>query len=218
VSHEQAVLSKFVAAGGAISYLDLDSPFGHTLTAGEPGNCGYSLTQVATQLLTYVQLQRAALPGVQIGLIEPVPWYSVGAYAPNPGNDYGDLPQLLDTLTTVLASGGQHIDYFHADSPYDFDQANPNGWNKLVALAAAVRGHGLRFGLICNSDFGGNNGDQLFHDQTLASFAAFKAAGGRSDDIMVQSWYPYPSAMAPETQSYTFTNVAKDLIAAYDAP
>ena len=215
---ESEKIAKFIDAGGAVSFLDLDSPFGHTIATGIPGNCGFSVAETSAQLVAYIQMMRHAFPGVRIGLIEPVPWYSVGAHPANPGNNFGDLPQLLDTFQTTLAAANEHIDYFHADAPYDYDQANPTGWFKLVSLAAAVRGHGWRFGLIYNSDTGGRTGDQPFHDQTLASFAAFKAAGGRSDDVLVQSWYPFPSMMVPETQSFTFTNVAKNLIAAYDAP
>jgi len=217
-SVEKAKLFHFVDEGGVVSFLDMDSPFGHAMVNTIPGNCGLSMTQVAQQLVPYIHEMRAAYPGVKIGLIEPVPWYSVGTYRPNPGNDFGDLPTLLDTLTAVLAAAGEHIDYFHADAPYDYDQAHPNGWAKLVALAAAVRSHGLRFGLILNSEAGGTAGDQEFHDQTLAAFTAFKNAGGRSDDVIVQSWYPHPSAMAPEGTAFTFTATAKDLIALYDLP
>jgi hypothetical protein len=220
---EQAKIAKFVGAGGAISFLDMDSPFGHTLATGTlgtgiPRNCGFTVTQTSEQLVVYIHAMRLAHPGVRIGLIEPVPWYSVGAFPPNPGNNFADLPQLLDTFTSTLTTAQERIDYFHADSPYDYNQANPDGWAKLVALSGAVRGHDLRFGLILNSSAGGTTGDQAFHDQTLESFSTFRDAGGRSDDILVQSWYPFPSMMVPEMQSFTFTNDAKDLIAAYDSP
>jgi hypothetical protein len=213
---EIAKLDKLVAAGAAVSFLAMDSPFGHTLATGGPGNCGYSLRQVAEQLSVYIGTVQGRYPHVVMGLIEPVPWYSVGQYPPNPGENFGDLPQLLDTLVTVLGEHGQAIEFFHADSPYDYDQAHPDGWHKLVALEGAVRSHGLRFGLIYNSDDGGNSGDQPFHDQTLAALQAFKDAGGHPDDLIVQSWYPFPSLMVPEDQPYTFTNVAKDFEALYD--
>ena len=213
---EWAGLNRLVGAGGAISFLALDSPFGHTLATAIPGNCGYTVQQASEELVAYIHVMRQALPGVQIGLIEPVPWYSVGAYGPNPGNDFGDLPQLLDAFLTILSQHGEALDFFHADSPYDYAEAHPDGWGKLLALQHEVQSHGLRFGLIYNSDAGGNAGDQQFHDQTLAAFQAFHAAGGSPDDLIVQSWYPFPSVMVPEDQPYTFTNVMKNGIARYD--
>jgi hypothetical protein len=209
-------LNKFVAAGGAISFLAMDSPFGHTLATSIPGNCGYTAQQVSDELVVYLRAMHLAMPWVSIGLIEPVPWYSVGALGPNPGNNYGDLPQILDLFLTSLAQNGERIDFFHADSPYDYDQANPDGWTKLLALQQIVQNHGLRFGLIYNSDAGGQAGDQEFHDQTLAALQAFKNVGGNPDDFIVQSWYPHPSVMVPEYQLYTFTNDQHDFEASYD--
>jgi Big-like domain-containing protein len=209
-------IGALVRAGGAISFVALDSPFGNSLTSAPEPNCGYTVAQAAAELATEIHIMRAAFPGVEIGIIEPVPYYSVGIYPPNSGPGYGDLPQLLDTFLSVLEQAHERIDFFHADSPYDYNQALPNGWQKLVALEQVVRGHGLRFGLIYNSDAGGTSGDQPFHDQTLAALLAYQAAGGNPDDLIVQSWYPHPSAMVPEDQAYTFTNTAKDVIAQYD--
>ena len=213
---ELAGLNRLVAAGGAISFLAMDAPFGYTLATSIPGNCRYTVQQTSEQLASYIHILRQGLPGVQIGLIEPVPWYSVGVYGPNPGNNFGDLPEVLGSLLTILAQHGESLDFFHADSPYDYAEAHPNGWDKLLALQQVVQGHGLRFGLIYNSDAGGQAGDQAFHDQTLAAFQAFHDVGGSPDDLIVQSWYPFPSAMVPEDQSYSFTNVSKNGIALYD--
>jgi hypothetical protein len=216
-SGDRAVIDKFVLAGGAISFIALDEPFANSIASGALPNCGYTVAQAATELVTEIHIMREAYPGVQIGLIEPVPSYSVGVYPANSGTGYGDLPQLLDTFLTTLAQAHERIDFFHADAPYDYDQALLNGWQKLVALEQVVRGHGLRFGLIYNSEAGGQAGDQPFHDQTLAVVPAYQAAGGNPDDFIVQSWYPFPTAMVAEDQANTFTNTAKDVIAAYDA-
>jgi Bacterial Ig-like domain (group 2) len=209
-------IQRLVRAGSAISFIALDSPFAHAIASGLEPNCGYTVAQAATELVTEIGIMRRAFPGVEIGLIEPVPSYSVGIYPSNSGTGFGDLPQLLDTVLSTLAQAHERIDFFHADAPYDYDQALPNGWQKLVALEQVVRSHGLRFGLIYNSEAGGTTGDQPFHDQTLAAVVAYQAAGGNPDDLIVQSWYPYPSAMMPEDQANTFTNTAKDVIAQYD--
>jgi hypothetical protein len=209
-------IQRLVHAGGAISFIALDEPFANSLASGVEPNCGYTVAQAAAELATEIHIMRSAFPGVEIGLIEPVPLYSVGSYPSNSVTAFGDLLQLLDTFLSVLAQAHERIDFFHADAPYDYDQALPNGWQKVVALEHAVRDHGIRFGLIYNSEAGGTAGDEPFHDQTLAALLAYQAAGGRPDDLLLQSWYPYPSAMVPEDQANTFTNTAKDVIAQYD--
>jgi hypothetical protein len=211
------IINRLVLAGGAISFIALDEPFANSIASGAVPNCGYTVAQTATELVTEIHVMREAFPGVEIGLIEPVPSYSVGVYPSNSGTAYGDLPQLLDTFLSALDQAHERIDFFHADAPYDYNQALLNGWQKIVALEQVVRGHGLRFGLIYNSEAGGVAGDQPFHDQTLASLAAYQAAGGSPDDLIVQSWYPHPSAMVAEDQPNTFTNTAKGVIAEYDA-
>jgi len=210
-------INKFVLAGGAISFIALDEPFANSIASGAVPNCGYTVAQAATELVTEIHIMREAFPGVEIGLIEPVPSYSVGVYPSNSGTGYGDLPQLLDTFLSTLDQAHERIDFFHADAPYDYDQALPSGWQKLVALEQVVRAHGLRLGLIYNSEAGGQAGDQPFHDQTLAAVVAYQAAGGNPDDLIVQSWYSHPSAMVAEDQPNTFTNTGKDVIAEYDA-
>jgi hypothetical protein len=209
-------IQRLVRAGGAISFIALDEPFANSIASGAEPNCGYTVAQAAAELATEIHIMRAAFPGVEIGLIEPVPWYSVGSYPSNSVTAFGDLPQVLDTFLSVLAQAHERIDFFHADAPYDYDQALPNGWQKVVALEQVVRDHGLRFGLIYNSEAGGTAGDEPFYDQTLAALRAYQAAGGNPDDLIMQSWYQYPSAMVPEDQANTFTNTAKDLIAEYD--
>jgi len=209
-------IQRLVRAGGAISFIALDEPFANSIASGAEPNCGYTVAQAAAELATEIHIMRAAFPGVEIGLIEPVPWYSVGSYPSNSVTAFGDLPQLLDTCLSVLARAHERIDFFHADAPYDYDQALPNGWQKVVALEQAVRARGLRFGLIYNSEAGGTAGDEPFHDQALAALRAYQAAGGNPDDLLLQSWYPYPDVMVPEDQANTFTNTAKDVIAQYD--
>lgn len=213
---ERDKIRPLVAAGGTVGYLAMDSPFGYTIATGGAGNCGYSIRQAAESLAVYMSAMRQTYPGVRIGLIEPVPWYRVGTHPSHPGNDFGDLPRLLDTAATVRALRGEHLDFVHADSPYDYNQAHPTGWQKLRAWQDSVRLRGIRFGLTYNSDVGGATSDQMFHQSSLAALDAFLAVGGAPDDFILQSWYPYPMSMAPETTPYTFTYLVKHFIARYD--
>jgi len=213
---ELAALEKLTAAGGALSFVLLDDPFGYTMERANPQGCGYSAHRVAQELVDFIRPLRQAHPGVQVGLIEPVPWFWVGEYPNHPGNDFGDLPALLDTLQAVLAGAGDGIDFFHADSPYDWTEAHPAKWAKLVELEREVEARGLSFGLIYNTENDGFATDKLFYDQTLAALDAFWAAGGTPDHFVVQSWYAVPTRMGPEGLAFTFANVMRDFISRYD--
>jgi hypothetical protein len=48
-------------------------------------NCAYTVTQAATELVTEIYMLSEEYPGVQTGLIEPIPSYSVGVYPANAG-------------------------------------------------------------------------------------------------------------------------------------
>jgi hypothetical protein len=202
-------------AGGQIRYLALDSFFGQTLASG-PSPCRYTtVEQAAAQLLIYIKAIRKEYPDVKIGLIEPVPWYSVGSFPTQPGGEnLGDLPQVLDKALAVLKQGGETIDFFHADSPYDVTERLPGvqGWAKLKALQDFVRSRGMRFGLIYNSDRAGQTSDELFFRETLLAKAKFAQAGGDPDDIILQSWYWYPRQWLPEDQPYSYTYLVREFL------
>lgn len=215
-SIEIAKMNKLAAVGGQIRHLSMDSPFGHALATSIPGNCGYSAERTAGEVAAYMRAVLLRFPSVEIGLIEPVSWYTVGAHPNNSGPPYEDLPRVLSILLDTLAAHGLSLGFVTADAPYDYDQALPGGWAKLKAWQDTVHAHGLRFGLIYNSDAAGRASDQQFYDETLAALEAFHDAGGNPDFLLVESWYPHPTLPVPESQAGTLTNLMKDFIAQYD--
>ena len=200
---EHAKMAPLLNAGGNIHFIVMDSPFGSSLAqANSP--CKYSIQQSAKEAATYVRLMKGKIPGVKIGWIEAVPWYTAGQYTNHQGNNFGDLREVFSAFMTALQQEGTRIDFFHVDSPYSYNERTPNGWEKLKALQDFARGYGLRFGVIFNSEEGGQKGDKRFYTETLQGIDKFAAAGGAPDDIIIQSWYTYPALALPETQPYTF--------------
>ncbi len=207
---EGSQMAIWLAQGGRIDLITMDSAINTMIANGKKGNCGWTVTRAAHEMVDYMEAIRAMLPDVQFGLIEPVPWYSVGSFPSHPGNHYGDLPAVLDTVLTVVQERGETLDYFYADSPYDYsDNSETRGWLKLKAVEDYVREKGLRFGLVYNSSIGGNTSDQLFYEQTLDGWVKYAAVGGQPDIVGVWSWYPHPSESYPEDQPYTFTYTCK---------
>ena len=149
--------------GGELSYIDLDDPFGFTISTGVPNPCQYTIEQAANELVVYMKKVKEVYPNVKFGLIAPVPWYSVGKYPNNEGPHYADLPTLLDIAIPILGENGLKFDFFHADSPYNYNVALPNndGWKKLKALEDYLRSKGIRFGPLYNSETGGHTSNEL---------------------------------------------------------
>jgi len=66
--------------------------------------------------------------------------------------------------------------------------------------------------LIANSERGGMQSDALFAEETQKMVDAYRKAGGRPDRWIVQSWYPNPKRIAPETDPTTMTGLVKAVI------
>jgi hypothetical protein len=138
--------------GGRVDYIAMDSPINTMIAVGDPsGNCGWTVEHAANEMVDYMLAVRAVFPEVSFGLIEPVPWYSVGTFPNHPGNHYGDLLLVLDTVRAVVAARGEHLDFFLADSPYEYSaNSATDGWHKLKAVQDHVRALEMEFGLIYN--------------------------------------------------------------------
>ena len=229
---EFAKVAPFFDAGyanyGMPLYMTLDGPFAHGLHPGKKGSappCTYNETTAIIELAAYFarfsalarqQYNVSADGGIVYGWNEPVPWYSVtSAYPPfrdGTLKNYGDLAALVDA---VVAHPGTRFDYFHADSPlmYNLVSNGGSGYGKLGMLMARVRKAGLRFGKYFNSEQGGATSGAAFHDGTLQDFDDFVVHNGLPDDVLVESWYPYPRVAAPEAQGGTFMNTTADVFA-----
>lgn len=204
-------MQRWIDAGGTIDYIAMDSPINTMIRNGQSGNCNWSVTQAAGELADYMAAVRAVLPNVKFGWIEPVPWYRVGAYPNHPGNNYGDLIDVIDTVVSIVEENGEHLDFFHADSPYEYsNDSRTDGWNKLAELEFNVKLYDMRFGVIYNSELGGNSNDSIFYARTLDGWRKYDEAWGDPDDLIVQSWYLHPAFTLPETAKYTFTYTARE--------
>ncbi|MFQ6092280.1 MAG: dockerin type I domain-containing protein [bacterium] len=210
-SRDLGDFSAIDSAGGTLDRIAMDSPFGHTLAMGQSNLCNYTPEEAAREVADYMEAIHAVYPACSIGLIEPVPWYTVDTFAVYPGpNNYGDLPAILDILLDTLSSRGETLAFFHADCPYNYAEGTDWGWAKLAALQDFVLSRGVQFGLIYNSQTGGFQSDSLFYHETLGSVEQFAAAGGNPDHAVLQSWYEHPTHLLPETVPFTFTYLLRE--------
>ena len=210
---ELGAIARWSSRGGSVDCISMDSPINTMILGGDPsGTCDWTVSRAAHEMVDYMKAVRAVYPSVTFGLVEPVPWYSVGTFPSHPGNNYGDLLLTLDTVLAVVAQRGEQLAIFHSDSPYEYsDNPQTQGWKKLVALEQWLHAHGIRHGRINNSQEGGFTSDSLFWLRTLASHTKFIAEGGAPDEVEIWCWYAHPAVNEPETQPYTFTYTANAL-------
>lgn len=86
--------------GGVVSYLAMDEPFigGQHLVNGQ--SCNYNMQQSAMQTAQFVTLMRSFNPTLQIGDIEPYPYFSESQ---------------LENWITTLQADGVNLPFFHLD-------------------------------------------------------------------------------------------------------
>lgn len=174
-------------------------------------DCDFSYERVSEELLDYMQEIRREHPDVRFGLEETVHWFAVGDYPSSPGNNRGDLLEIIDTFLRVVNQGGERLDYFHAVAPYDWTQNFPGaqGWSKLKSLEGYVHEKGLRFGVVYSTVRGGETSDELFYEDVLLAKAKFEEVGGDPDDFILKSWGEHPKSWLPDDEPFTFTNLIK---------
>src|SRR5215469_3569268 len=99
--------------GGVVSYLAMDEPFigGQHVVNGR--SCNYTMQQSATQTAYFVKLMRSFSPTLQIGDIEPYPYFSESQ---------------LESWITTLQTDGVNLPFFHLD--VDQNAVAVNGYKR----------------------------------------------------------------------------------------
>jgi hypothetical protein len=122
-----------------------------------------------------------------------------------------------------LRAAGIQLDGVTVDNPYEYlvgehfsvNLADPKSVNWLARVRSYedfAREQGLTFNLIVNSERGGNESDERFFLETLRMVDTYQHAGGRPTRWFVQSWYPFPQQMLPETAPPGMTALVKAVI------
>lgn len=92
--------------GGEVAILQMDSPIGYTLASGGDTICAFDPPEAARETADYMEQILDRHPEMRFALIEPVPWYRVGEFPAYPGQDRGDLTEILQVFLDTLDSRG----------------------------------------------------------------------------------------------------------------
>ena len=130
------------------------------------------------------------------------------------GQDWGDYDEVIRTVLAKAKADPRGIRFagVTVDNPCDYllgeaptpprapawDPGTIDWMARVRDLEDFVRSQGLQFNLIVNSERGGQASNQMFYEDTLRMVKMYKAAGGRPDRYIIQSWYPHPDHVTPQ--------------------
>ncbi len=225
---EFAKIKRLTEAGGNLAYLDVDGPIRRLLYPGTARQGLPSVDACATELVDALREHRKAYPDLRFWLLVNFPnwgWKDgVSYHARGPQRqDWGDYLPVLQTVLRRTREAGVPFDGVTVDFPYDYAVGKHRSVNlkpptqvdwiaRIRDLEGYVEKEGLEFNLIVNSEAGGQASDEAFYHDTLAYVDAYLAAGGSPKRWIVQSWYPHPKQVVPETAPHTMTALVRAVI------
>ena len=228
--HELAKIEKLHAAGGQVDFLDVDGPIRRLMhPENRPdGRRFESVEKAADELVDALRLHRQANPKTQFWLLSNFPnwgWRGdVSYHARGPKRqDYGDDDEVVRVVLRKLQAAGLALEGMTMDNPYDYligehrsvnlkDPKSVDWLGRVRAYEDFAREQGLAFNLIVNSERGGHESDERFCRETLQMVDLYRQAGGQPTRWFVQSWYPHPKQIVPETAPHTMTALLKAVI------
>lgn len=184
-----AVARRIESLGGTLAYVAMDEPFFWSTIYAGPGACRWTPDEAAANAAVNIRALRTAFPEVRIGDVEPAGF-----------TDLRYVAQYRACLEAFKRDLGFAPAFFHVD-----EQWNPRTFPAdLVAVKAMTADEGVPFGLIVDG-FGNDRSDAAWISTAAAHLTAAEAAIGVPDELVFQSWHPYPRTLLPETDPDAFT-------------
>ena len=176
-----------------LDYLTLDEPFTHAAIAAS--GC-LSIDETARHVAYTVKQMQSYFPSARIGLVEWVHVYT------QTGISAQTFISVLEAYRRAVGKYPAHL-HLDMDHPPSADQ-----WALEVQVARDVqtycRSHGIKFGIIYNSEASTNAG---WTSGALSIAKSYESAGHLPSHAIFESWFDHPTTYVPESTSNTFTNL-----------
>ena len=183
-------ISRVIALGGRIRYIDMDEPFGMASLAGGPYACHWNATKVAEEVKKFITDVHALDPDIVVGDTEPI-WRGI------------DLAEYEGWFAAFRAVNGYELPFFHLD----MDFSMPNWPHAAKHLEDAARARGIVPGIIYTGNWDDTT-DETWLAHARERMAIYETrAGGRPDQVIFQSWEDKPDYNLPETNATSFTHL-----------
>jgi hypothetical protein len=188
---------------------------------GQPA-CAHGAATFAAELSNYMQALRQRFPQVRFGWIESLNIYGFEGLPGLGGQGQFDLKPVIEATLNEAWTRGLPLDFFHVDAPLGGILNYPTDpLAKLRRVEGMIRGRGLRFGILLTNGPWTSTPDAQFAFDVQAYHDCYVGAGGRLDNVVVQSWWSQPgspslalpAAFAPENNPLSFTAVFNQVAA-----
>jgi hypothetical protein len=189
------------ANGGRVAAIALDEPF----TSGLPG-CAYTIQRTAEVVKTYIDRVKAADPSVEIGLIEPYPFFRIAQ---------------LESILNAVSDAGIGLPFFQLD--FDPSIRGFDFPSDLKEIQRFCRQRNLPFGVIMIGADGNSSAAAVNGAVSMASMLSSMIGIRSQDYLLFESWLDVPAARAqldlrfypdnlPETNPATMTGLLNFVI------
>jgi len=195
------VLERIESVGGEVVYLRMDEPLMST-TAPSPSSdhgCGYTMEEAADQTAAFLTHFKSLHPDVVVGEVEPWPRFNK--------SDIIDWVEMVKNRTEYYPS------FFHLDINLEIARRQRTNLREVHELQQFFSSRNIAFGVVIwDSHYyyeGSAQSDKKFNEGAMASAALFHSIAPLNE-VIVQTWCPYPENTLPEDGEYTFTRLVRD--------
>jgi alkaline phosphatase len=222
-----AQIQKLKDMGANVTAVDMDGFLYHLINPGA-GEYGFTNYDDAARICALWMLEvEKAHPGLRFYELTNFPnWGYQGAVNFQGTMGWGDYDTALRAQIRQARLHKAPLAGVTVDNPYDYilgEVSLPDGrfdpkkvdWvGRVLELERFVKGEGLEFNLIINSQRAGERTPEEYYRETLDFLELYRSRGGKPDRYVVQSWYTQPTRdqVLPETEPHTFMNLVREVI------
>ena len=189
----KVVANRIQKAGGVLAYVAMDEPLWYAHHFSGKNACGWTMKEVARDIIPRVAALREKFPAVQIGDIEPVG-------TAQPPDWVEEISQWTQVYRKVV---GEPLSFFHADVAW-----NGPWQQQLLAVKSRVNAAGLKFGIIYDGGGAKEESDDAWTREAEQRFRMVESNPSMiPDHAIIQTWARWPKKMLPEDQPGTLTNL-----------
>ena len=189
----KVVADRIQKAGGVLAYVAMDEPLWYAHHFSGKNACGWTMEDVARDIVPRVAALREKFPAVQIGDIEPVG-------TAQPPDWVEEISQWTQVYRKVV---GEPLSFFHADVAW-----NGPWQQQLPAVKNRISAAGLKFGIIYDGGGGKDESDDVWTREAEQRFRMVESNPSMiPDHAIIQTWARWPKKMLPEDQPGTLTNL-----------
>jgi len=208
-------------AGGKLEFFTWDGMMFRCFLNERSPDEGLEAVAEAVRIVqeVYPDFEVIPLPNLPNWTFMDIP-YNASDFAGRSGVPSWDY--LCDIYLEKALEKGVKTSFIQVDHPFNYyhRQSREESARRITSIQSYCEENGLEMILIVNSYINPNlqveDVDARFKEDCLQYLVDLEEDGIAIQYIDIESWYPYPQYLVPETREYSFTNTVKDIIRAFE--